>query len=239
MSSVPDLVLLRSLILEGTTKMIDDIRLLQKSFLERQNRSIEHLFDEMNHVMTNFKSKCALVFENPFENLPEELLLHIFSYLDSNLEVASQVCKRFHGAIKNNQILWKTQCISWWISHKPKATGFTTNEWISSLEWIRDISLMFGKDWQWFAHCFRDRLRSHLDYRQIHLGSMHSQFALNGFGLSYDFAATKLHIGDFNDGELQGYGRMMIKTKGDCYEGTWKDGWHHEYGIYTWADGTR
>lgn len=66
------------------------------------------------------------------EEVPEELVSHVFSYLDARnvLKDAALVCKKWYG-ISTNQLLWKSFCEreGWELNDDVSKNSTTAEDW--------------------------------------------------------------------------------------------------------------
>jgi len=174
---------------------------------------------------------------NPFEQLPEEILSHILSFLPtfSDFGRVSNCCQRFLEIPRREHTIWKNSCFNWW-----KRAGFEQRHF--DLEWTFKES---GKnDWQWLARCFcKDQSRglSWLLYRDddqtehIRLGELDGE-EIKGWGMNIFPSVIAVR---YFTREALSHGKVVWKN-GDKYEGTWNSKDNFEgLGVLFWNDGSK
>lgn len=184
-----------------------------------------------------------------FEELAEELIFHIFSFVDGKeLMQLSRVCRRFYRIIKDER-LWVLLCercpaINSVPSLK-KLIEYTDGTRLYS--WCGRVLPLPANPWRWLwravsidGKVYSSTLSigriasSPLDAQQVYHGEI-VEGEECGFGIRYITSPSMLYIGYFRKGEYDGLGIRFLPAS--IYTGGWKNGLMHGHGIYKWGDG--
>jgi hypothetical protein len=224
--------------------------------------SIKTAFSQINTVVSKFLDYVRSFQLECFCNVPDDIIIHIFSYLPHHEKGRLlPVCKKFYQIMERDHTFWKTNCMLFWLSWSRRQV------YNIDLEWVQ---LESGKTWHWLGKCFSNNTREgKLAWtvrrsgvtNYISLGPI-SNSLLEGWGIRINSTANSLTAGDFKGGDIEGYG-IQISSLGryrgffasntyngfgvatfpsgsiQSYEGDWESGNHHGYGTLTWRDGVQ
>lgn len=165
-----------------------------------------------------------------FGFLPDELILHIFQFLDPvSLCRCNMVSSTWRG-LSNEECLWEKKTMEFWPD-------------------IREICTQIQNPWKWI---FQSRYRRFLPgerrdgcgwYALPNGNRFYGDWKndlRDGWGVNV-MSNGRIYEGEYVDDKRNGWGLFRWpgghEHAGDTYIGEWKDSKRHGYGKYTWADG--
>jgi hypothetical protein len=175
-----------------------------------------------------------------FELLPNEILIHIFSFTSlKSLWTLFSVNKRFNSVIKSNDMLvWKNVCLNFFkifMDRNFDAMSRDEKE-CYNLEKVQEDS---GKDWIWFARCFTHGKIYAEYYSNIVIAASYSRLGIkNGYAI-YLQEDGVYYIGNFKNDYYHGKGLLLYNKLRVKYKGNWRQGRPHGKTLIDYSDGLK
>ena len=146
---------LRSSFYSHSTQLVQLIQHLQENIRNDAKQGyislqiVEDAFIELNGMATIMQSKAKKHFFDPFQSIPDEILLNIFLFIVDIYQLGKLLCtcKRFYNCIISSEVLWRKICLNHWESSNLSAD--------LDLEWaIREGKKFENKvNYLWLAKC--------------------------------------------------------------------------------------
>lgn len=263
-----ELEFLRNSFREHTLSLLKQFHVMEKDYQQQREQIniVSIVFAEMSNILTNFQTQVDCIMKNRFELLPAELLVKVFSFVNSPVELGRlcKVCKVFNIVLRENHLPWKKVCNRWWLGQELHEEFDLQEEIVKE-----SMGLDPMKDWRWLGVCIaRENQQEGASWlrvtdnrgnlTEIIVGEMHHGL-LNGFGFTI-FCDMKC-IGVFRDGKqlegvsifpgverykgeyssetghFDGRGYYKSEDKGWIYEGQLSQSEFHGKGIMKWPTG--
>lgn len=228
--SIQQLIHERNIVLQETNNLITQIQTISE-----EQKSLKEYKEEVERRLGLFREKMESLWRNEFERCPNDVLLEIFSKVDSFecLGRLKQSCKRFRSLINSNKDrVWEGACLAWWRLKVKKGDSS-----------LLKIAHEHGeRDWEWIARCFARDQENSLSFRlmggenkrfELKFGTMEDK-NLSGWGVK--IKGGVVDIGHFENKLSRG--KRIDKGSGYSYEGQFKNGEQHGFGTATSKDGT-
>jgi len=259
-----ELQFLRHTFLHQTNQLMNNFFALERGI--QTNENMEQTLSAVRELLGCFQKNVHEMVKNPFEKLPNELVVHVFIFVQSakDLDTLSQVCRLFHSLLQSNSLPWKKLCFNWWSKQELNKEFQLEKDIFQECYELDPI-----KDWKWLGRCISRQnalnglscvrlTDSRGNLTEIEVGQMRNG-VLNGFGftLFYDMkcigtfrdgkqhdgisilSGVEKYIGEYSleTGHFDGIGSYTSLDKGWTYKGNLNESKFHGKGVMTWPNG--
>eukprot|EP01094_Clydonella_sp_ATCC50884_P023751 TRINITY_DN5771_c0_g2_i1.p1 TRINITY_DN5771_c0_g2~~TRINITY_DN5771_c0_g2_i1.p1 ORF type:complete len:506 (+),score=128.26 TRINITY_DN5771_c0_g2_i1:138-1520(+) len=165
-----------------------------------------------------------------FGFLPDELILHVFRFLDPMSLCRCNMVSKTWRALSNEECLWERKTKEFWPD-------------------IKDVCTRIQKPWKWifqskYRQFYPGELRDGCGWHALPNGNRFygdwKNDKRHGWGVNV-MSNGRIYEGQYVEDKRNGWGLFRWpgghQHAGDTYVGEWKDSKRHGWGTYMWADG--